>query len=122
MARINGVTLPDVSGTWHSPEAEARTPTAEELEAAEPAVLEQIRQSAPEIFARLAEYRCQYMGFLVRGHRRVYYNFFRCDEADVDDDWRTEPVFVLDGGDDYFHLEYDLDARECVRFYVNGEA
>lgn len=122
MAHIIGVTLPNTDGGWYGRDAEAWAPAAEDLQAAEPAVLECIRQSSPQIFARLDEYRCQYMGFVVAGHRCIYYNFFRYDEAEIDEDWRTEPVCVLDGGDDYFHLEFDLDTRQCLRFFVNGEA
>jgi hypothetical protein len=122
MARIIGAVLSDVEGGWFRSGAEAWAPTAEVVAAAEQAALECIRRSAPAIFERLEEYRCQYMGFVFDGQRRIYCNFFRHDEDEADEDWRTEPVCVLDGGDDYFHLEYDPDSRTCANFYVNGEA
>jgi len=122
MTRIQGVILPDAGDGWYGPGTEGWAPSDEDLRAAEPAVLACIREAAPDIFARLDEYRCQYIGVIVAGGRRIYYNFVHCDADEIDEDWPTEPVCVLDGGDDYFHLEYDLAARACLRFYVNGEA
>ena len=97
-------------------------PTREQLDGAEPDVLEKIQRSEPELFQRIDQYRCQYFGITVDGRKRIYYNFFLNDTEAFDGDWRTEPVFVLDGGSDYFHLEYDLESRQCTNFYVNGEA
>jgi len=122
MGRIEGVTLSGTDGAWYHQDAEPWTPTAEDLQAAEDDVIEEIRRREPAIFERLSDYRCQFIGVVVDGERRIFYNFFCTDDEDVHDSWRSEPVFVLDGGDDYFQLEYDLDTRTCVRFTVNGEA
>ena len=122
MGQIVGVTLSGTDGAWYHQDAEPWTPSPEDLQAAEPAVLDEIRRQAPSVFARLDEYRCQFTGVVVDGERRIFYNFFCCDDEDVNDSWRTEPVFVLDGGDDYFQLEYAPDTRTCARFTVNGEA
>jgi hypothetical protein len=37
-------------------------------------------------------------------------------------DWERVPVYVLDGGKDFWQIEYDLLKDECINFYVHGEA
>lgn len=121
MPQINGAILADTDGRWFGGDAEGWTPSEADILSAERAVLERIRTDAPALFDRLDEYLCQYIGFAVGGRLRIYCNFFHHEQEEARGDWRTEPVFVLDGGDDYFHTVYDVDSGQCVEFYVNGE-
>jgi len=122
MTRINGVILAGSGDGLFGPETKGYAPSEADVSSAEPAVLERIGADAPDLLDRLSEYLCQVIGFVADGRRRIYFNFFHREQDEARGNWRQEPVFVLDGGDDYFHAVYDVDSGRCVSFYVNGEA
>lgn len=95
-------------------------PTEEEIRQAEPVVVRYILEQDAVIFGNLENYRCQYFGLLFKGKKRIYCNFFWPDGDETD--WKEKPVFVFDGGDSYFQLEYDVETGRCLNFSVNGEA
>lgn len=102
----------EIEGNW--------VPTAEMIARAEPIVLKYIEANDERIFAKLDRYRCQYVGIVVEGKKRLYCNFFELTEDEAD--WKESFVFVFDGGDMYFQLEYDVESARCLNFAVNGEA
>lgn len=55
---------------------------------------------------------------LVNGERVIYAAFF-CRALD---DWQTEVIDILDGGDCYFQVGYNVDTGEFIYFSVNGES
>jgi hypothetical protein len=73
----------------------------------------------PTVWAQLDEYYRQYAGLTVDGTPLIYGNFF-CGEAQMD--WLTEWVIVLDGGDCYFQVLYNVKDGTFIRLQVNGEA
>ena len=101
-------------------DAQGWTPSKTEIAKAMPQIKTFLGKQAPSIASSLQEYRCQYFGVVVDGKKRIYCNFFR--RSSWDEGWRIEPVFVLDGGDDFFQLEYDVKSKQCLNFTVNGEA
>lgn len=96
------------------------TPTPADIAEATPNIKRFLEKQNPSIASRLREYRCQYFGIVVAGKKRIYCNFFHRDEHD--EDWQACPLFVLDGGDSYFQLEYNIETKQCLNFMVNGEA
>ncbi len=74
-------------------------------------------QKAP-IAERLVQYKFQYWGEIENGKRVIFVNAF-CANFD---DWKTRRVFVLDGGDCFFNLKYDIDSGTFFDLQVNGEA
>ena len=96
------------------------TPVDSDIAEAAPRIKAFLTEQAPSIAGRLPEYRCQYFGFTVEGKKRLYCNFFR--PGPWADGWQTELVIVFDGGDDFFQLEYDVESKQCLNFFVNGEA
>jgi len=66
----------------------------------------------------LSNYQRQYAGANVKEHHLLYGNFF-CQSFDVD--WRKIPIVVLDGGNCFFHVIYDLKTEDFVLFNINGE-
>ncbi len=72
----------------------------------------------PPISERLAQYKFQYWGEMQNNKRVIVVNAF-CANFD---DWKTRRIFVLDGGDCFFNLKYDLDAGTFFDLQVNGEA
>jgi hypothetical protein len=78
------------------------------------------KANAPFILEHLQEYRRQYVGIVVDGEKRIWCNAFW--PRDSYPDWQRLPVYVLDGGRDFWVIEYVLDRDECTDFYVHGEA
>lgn len=72
----------------------------------------------PPIVERLAQYKFQYWGEIQNGKRVIVVNAFCANFRN----WKTERVFVLDGGDCFFNLQYDVDSGTFLNLQVNGEA
>jgi hypothetical protein len=110
---------------------EAWTPTTEQVVNAEqklpaylatatPRLPTSVRPGAAErISMRLDHYVRQYLGVSRAGRRFMYIN---CLPADHHSDWRTRPLFVMDGGESFFHLLYDPELGEFSELSINGEA
>jgi len=96
------------------------TPSELDVAGAFPKIQAFLKSEAPSIAARLTQYRCQYFGIVVGGKKRIYCNFFRRDGGIAN--WKSEPLFVLDGGEWYFQLEYDLESEKCLDLRINGVA
>ena len=76
----------------------------------------QFYDQAP-VWERLDEYQRQYIGLERDGGKIIYGNFF-CDN--LGKDWRQELVAVLDGGECYFQVEYDVGSGMFIKLWVNG--
>ncbi len=72
------------------------------------------------ILNNLAKYRRQYVGIVVDGEKRIGCNLFLSDHSYPD--WERAPVYLIDGGNYFWQIEYDLLKDECINFYVHGEA
>jgi hypothetical protein len=72
----------------------------------------------PPIWERVPAYNRQYLGY---NDHLIYANFF-CTAPN--DNWQQEVtlVLVLDGGDCFFSVTYDLETRQFSNLRVNGEA
>lgn len=73
----------------------------------------------PPIWERLSEYKGQYFGILENGKRVVYANYFCSAPLDS---WMEEVLLVLDGGDCYFQIKFEVDTNRFYDLQVNGEA
>ncbi|HUX02866.1 MAG: hypothetical protein WBD63_07540 [Phycisphaerae bacterium] len=96
------------------------TPSRSDVAGAFPRIQAFLKHEAPSIAGRLSQYRCQYFGIIVEGRKRIYCNFFHRDGGIAN--WKSESLFVCDGGDWYFQLEYDLESEKCLNLRINGEA
>jgi hypothetical protein len=108
-AGANGLAFPT---TW--------TPSESDIAAAGPRIEAFLKSSAPSLASRLPKYRCQYFGITVEGKQRIYCNFFARDAGFRD--WKSRHVFVLDGGHQYFQLQYDVESSQCMYLMINGDA
>ena len=70
---------------------------------------------------KLAGYKRQYFGFTIVGKRQILLNAF-CDAGGPKDYWRSQVVFVLDGGECYFQASYDPATKSFTSLSINGEA
>lgn len=101
-------------------------PTVEDVLALEKQLVTYLPQRQREfdslqapIVERLPTYTRQYWGVLENGRRVIAANFV-CDAERFD--WTEREVAVLDGGDCYFRLQYDVGAGTFSNLLVNGSA
>ncbi len=71
----------------------------------------------PPILERFDAYKFQYWGEMENGKRVIVVNAF-CANFD---NWKTQRVFVLDGGDCFFNVKYDMETGTFFDLSVNGE-
>ena len=118
-----GVILPEtdapdlLAGTGLEPDG-YWTPSETDLQAAEDAIAIDAA-SAPGDDAPMLDGRRQYAGFVVGGERKIYVNSF-CGGGF--EDWRSNVVFVMDGGSCFWQAVYNVDSGEIELLMVNGEA
>jgi hypothetical protein len=71
-----------------------------------------------ELLENFEDYQQQFFGYVVDGEQMIYGNYF-CMEFE---DWQTEFVFVLDGGDCFFQAIYSVASDEIISLSINGDA
>ncbi len=123
--QITGAILPTSEGHYLPYSINGR-PTAgwklteESIRKAEPVILAFLKNAEKNIYQIIEQYRCQYFGIIVNGKKRIYCNFFRIEK--YEEKWRTKPLIVVDGGSNFFQLEYDIETDKCLNFTINGVA
>jgi hypothetical protein len=99
------------------------TPSAEDILQLEESLTEYLSQNSiyfiqqPPVWERLDEYHRQYVG-LERGGKKIIYGNFFCDSMGLD--WRETFIVVIDGGECYFQIEYDVEDMIFIMLMVNG--
>jgi hypothetical protein len=78
------------------------------------------KENPAYVLRNLGKYRRQYVGIVVDGEKRVWVNSFF--SGDSFPNWTHAPVYVLDGGNDFWQIEYIPLKDECLNFYIHGEA
>lgn len=106
---------PEVTGYWK--------PDADQIQAAEKtlapvleAALAKIRV-ADSMRPAVEDYYRQYIGITIRGERVIYINGFEkrfAENPKQPEQWKSQVVFVCDGGHGFFGAEYDM-AKGLVR-------
>jgi hypothetical protein len=105
-----------------------------------PSVVARLEQDLPKLPSLVSQTCCgkgssvanprlyfrQYAGVMVEGRRYVYINAFhdqpiylRHQDKDM---WRTKPVLVCDGGEGFWGVLYDPEARKFSQLSFNGSA
>lgn len=99
-------------------------PSAAEIAAAERGLAAFLAGEAPELARKLPSYYRQYVGIVRAGRRLIYINVMHQESLteDPEIDPTKELIFVSDGGDWYFQLEYDVATGGYLEFGINGEA
>jgi hypothetical protein len=82
-------------------------------------VQQEASRDHPDLWQRLPEYKRQYFGLVESGRREIYANFF-CDT--LGKDWNRDFVSVLDGGDCFFSVKYDVNTDAFFGLRVQGES
>ncbi len=76
-------------------------------------------EAALEAEAGELDHMRQYVGFIEDGDRKILINGF-CDA--LGNDWREQPVLVVDGGDCFFETIFNADRGQLEQFRFNGHA
>ncbi|MBX3064896.1 MAG: hypothetical protein KF726_18080 [Anaerolineae bacterium] len=93
------------------------------LESALPAYLDQQAAAGRDVegvAAKLPDYKRQYIGFIAGGEKMLYANYF-CDAFD-DDRWLHDWLYVMDGGNCFFQVVYQVSSGEFRYLSINGYA
>lgn len=115
-------------GTWLSSEVDFGgywTPAEEDILGLEGNLESFLRENSelfnrqPPVWEQINNYKRQYVGVIINGKQVIYGNFFCTDTgADRKNEW----IFVLDGGDCFFQLQFDVESDTFIGLTVNGEA
>lgn len=92
------------------------------LEAGLPGYLqanEQQFENLPVLWERLNKYKRQYVGYVEEGRQVIYVNFFY---NPPDNNWKKEFIMVMDGGDSYFNLRFQVETGQFYGLQVNRSA
>jgi hypothetical protein len=121
---VEGVIVPEQDASALDPQAQSYwTPAEADVQALEAGLVTFLQSSPPQaspmLWEKQSTYRRQYAGLVRNGQRLVYASFF-CDT--LGEDWQREVVFVLDGGDCFFQLTYDVERGTYDNLMVNGES
>ena len=100
------------------------TPTAEDVAALEAGLGAFLQKRADprldaQVLPTLPSYNRQYVGIIEDGRRKVYVLFY-CDIPL--EELQDDILIVLDGGDCYFQLKYDIEDKMFDELMVNGQA
>jgi hypothetical protein len=113
------------------PGPERFTPTKQEIENAELALLKQLavlnsdrqnQYATPVIDKNLSKYKRQYFGYIDNnGNKILFINCFWRRDKDSDLNWLKERIRVLDGGSYFWNVKYNISKDELFDLEVNGE-
>jgi hypothetical protein len=121
---FEGVIVPERDAGGIDPQAQGYwTPAERDVLALESGLAAFLRASAParspDLWEKQPTYKRQYFGLIRDGRRLVYASFFCSVQGD---DWRSQALFVMDGGDCFFQLTYDVERGVYGDLMVNGDA
>lgn len=106
--------------------SERFTPTHADIDKAELSLknkLGSLAKNNPEIYKNLKRYRRQCIGFKNKnGQRILIINCMRSNDKDTDINWLNSFIITLDGGSNYWNINYNIDTDTLFDLSVNGEA
>jgi hypothetical protein len=78
-------------------------------------------KEAIRIREHYSEYNVQFAGVIKDGKKYILCNFLQADDS-FTPHWKTQYVFVFDGGFWYWRILYDPETGELIDFQINGYA
>ena len=63
-------------------------------------------------------YNVQFIPRTINGSKIIYCNFFK--PASIYPNWKTEETLVIDGGNSFWQIEYNIETGKCSNFNVNS--
>ena len=122
--KIEGVICTNFA-SWKSvvPATEYWTPTKDDVLAAETQIEAYLKTNSKnfrttDLWRKLPDYKRQYIGIVVNGHKRIFCRFFCFFPGPLND----RAFWIEDGGECFFRVEYDLDDKQCYNFEANAYA
>jgi len=91
------------------------------LEAQLPDFLKTAPNAALDLWERVSTYLRQYAGVIDSdGRQTIFVNAF-CDDAGIES-WQSEAVLVMDGGDCFFTVTFNVETGTFTELMINGDA
>jgi hypothetical protein len=120
----DGVIVPEADAAGFGMSADSYwTPAVADIQSFEQGLVEFLRETSPErspdLGQRQTTYKRQYAGLIRNSQKLIYASFF-CDT--FNESWRRQVFVVMDGGDCFFQVIYNLDEEKYEGLMVNGEA
>jgi hypothetical protein len=134
---VNADLIPPFKGVWQPSQSDVRLAIqgarrflereqAKEVPADQGARHRFEKDAAKEILTKWDKYVCQAVGHTRDSKRLIHLNFFPrkalSEEKEDPTAWRRHFFIVYDGGSDYWQIDYDCNASECLYFEPNGDA
>jgi hypothetical protein len=102
------------------------TPTPADVDKAEMTLktkLAALTRDNPTIYKNLKHYRRQYLGYKNKdGQRILIINCMRTNDEDVNKNWLNKYIMTLDGGSNYWNVNFNLETNAFFDLNVNGDA
>lgn len=102
------------------------TPTHADIDKAESALknkLKSLTNDSPKIYKNLKHYRRQYIGFKNKdGQKIVIINCMWSNDENTNNNWLNEYIMTLDGGSDYWNINYNIVTDTLFNISINGES
>lgn len=95
-------------------------PTPQQIQLVEKQLKKYLEKSDPKLALKYSSYYRQYTGLKVSGGALKIRANFMCEVDGTR--WKSEWIFVMDGGDCYFNFSFNPDKLEIYEFIKNGEA
>jgi hypothetical protein len=110
--------------------SERFTPSKQEIEIAEQALIKQLaainadrqnQDATPIIDKNLSKYKRQYFGYTNdKGNKILFINCFWKRNKEDEKLWLNERIMVLDGGSYFWNIKFNLTTNELFDLDVNG--
>lgn len=101
-------------------------PLPEDIAALDTALPEFLRvaatQRSPDLWQKASSYKRQYVGIIENDQLLIYMNAFCENPGGAEDSWKSIPVIVMDGGDCFFQVVYNIQPGTFDRLMINGDA
>ena len=71
------------------------------------------------------DYKVQFVGFEYEGKKKIWCNFIHTSFFDTQEEqerWTQNIIMVMDGGKDFWQLEFEPETNEITKFFINGES
>lgn len=72
----------------------------------------------PDLDKKLANYKRQYVGVVLKGEKKIWLNFFCRVIGNFD--WKHNPCVFYRGGGCYFNVLYSIDSGEFSKLIINS--
>jgi len=78
------------------------------------------KSSLSFVIKNIKSYKRQYVGKTIDGKKVLHCNFITLLDDNMRDRWCKEYILILDGGPNFFTVNYDVTNKEYYELWING--